>query len=95
MTPEGKVKASVKAILKSYGVWYFMPVAGRNVAGIPDFVCCAWGIFLAIECKSNDGNLTDMQKATLLKIDQAGGSTLVIHPGNLDALHKALKMLMQ
>ena len=54
MTPEGKVKAKVKAVLDKRGVYYFMPrgtAFGR--AGVPDIICCINGRFLAIECKAN------------------------------------------
>jgi len=93
MTPEGKVKAEVKKILKQYDVWYFMPVAGRSVGGVPDFICCVQGQFLAIETKAGSGQLTPLQKATLISIDRAGGSTLVIHPENIESLRTALLML--
>lgn len=52
-TPEGKVKAKVKKWLKERGIWYFVPVsAGYGVHGIPDFVCCASGLFIGIEVKA-------------------------------------------
>ena len=48
-TPEAKVKAKIKALLKNYGVYYAMPIGtGYGNAGVPDFLCCAGGHFLAI-----------------------------------------------
>lgn len=39
MTPEGKVKAKVSALLKQYGCYYFMPVQmGLGAAGL-DYHC--------------------------------------------------------
>ena len=56
MTPEAKVKEKIKKILKSYSVWYAMPHgAGYGDAGVPDFLCCYQGKFLAIEAKAGRG----------------------------------------
>jgi hypothetical protein len=53
MTPEGRVKHAVKQELKRRGIWYFMPVSnGMGQVGIPDFICCWEGKFLAIETKA-------------------------------------------
>ena len=53
MTPEGKVKATVRKLLAQYGAYYTMPLgAGFGVAGVPDFLCCVDGVFLAVETKA-------------------------------------------
>ena len=40
-TPEGKVKAKVKVILKELGAYYTMPVTGGfGTSGAPDFLVC-------------------------------------------------------
>jgi hypothetical protein len=52
-TPEGKVKDAVKKELRKRDIWYFMPMQnGFGVVGIPDFICCWEGKFLAIETKA-------------------------------------------
>jgi VRR-NUC domain len=79
MTPEAKVKKAVKAWLIERGVWFFMPVpTGRGVIGIPDFICCWNGVFIAIETKSESGRLTPAQKGNIEDIRRAGGIALVI-----------------
>ncbi len=79
-TPEGKVKDDIKAWLIAHGVWFFMPVpTGRGVIGIPDFICCWNGLFIAIEAKSAKGRPTPAQRGNLHDIAQAGGIALVIH----------------
>ena len=78
-TPEGKVKDDIKAWLVAHGVWFFMPVpTGRGVIGIPDFICCWNGLFIAIEAKSKRGKATPAQQGILLDITRAGGIALVI-----------------
>ena len=89
-TPEGKVKRQVKKILKERGVWYVMPVpTGYGMAGVPDFLCCWRGLFLAIETKApgKKYTLTANQKNKISAIRQAGGVAVVIDdPGELEEL---------
>lgn len=52
-TPEGLLKKAVKKALTEQGFWYFMPMQnGMGVVGIPDFIVCARGLFVAIETKA-------------------------------------------
>lgn len=78
MTPEGKVKEKVKKLLKAAGAYYHMPV--QNGMGKPslDFVCCHRGLFLAIETKTEKGDLTLRQKLTMEEMQKAGAVVLVI-----------------
>jgi hypothetical protein len=58
-----------------------MPVQnGMGVVGIPDFVCCWQGKFLAIETKAPGklSNLTPNQERRLFEIHQAGGIAVVV-----------------
>lgn len=91
-TPESKVKAKIKAILKEHGVYYAMPIgSGYGNAGVPDFLCCANGRFLAIEAKAGKGTTTALQEKNLREIREAGGLTAVIYETNLDDLRKFLE----
>lgn len=81
MTPEGRVKAAVKRRLESRGVWFYMPVQnGMGRVGIPDFICCMDGRFLAIETKApgKRGDVTANQQRNLNDIAAAGGTALVV-----------------
>ena len=80
-TPEGKVKDQVKSLLKSLGIWYYMPIQnGMGVVGIPDFICCWDGHFLAIETKApgKRSDTTANQKRNLEAIASNGGTAVVI-----------------
>ncbi len=58
MTPEGEVKEELKAYLDSLGTdcWYYMPVPmGYGKRGVPDFIICYKGFFLAPETKRAKG----------------------------------------
>jgi hypothetical protein len=81
MTPEGKVKQDVKELLHDLGIWFFMPVqTGYGVGGIPDFVCCWRGLFIAIECKApgKEVRTTPLQNRTISEIRMHGGRAVVV-----------------
>ncbi len=81
MTPEGRVKAAVKKWLKDRGIWYYMPVQnGMGVVGIPDFICCWNGRFLAIETKApgKRADLSANQERRIMEIHGAGGAAIVV-----------------
>lgn len=93
-TPEAKVKQGIKKLLDSLGVWYFMPVAGPySVHGIPDFVCCWDGLFLAIEAKAPGklANVTVHQQRKIDQINSAGGVAVAVD--NVTSLKELLTHL--
>ena len=84
MTPEAKVKKKVKAILESHGAYYAMPIgAGFGNAGVPDFLICLRGRFVAIECKAADNKPTALQQRELKNIMTAGGHAFVANEENI------------
>ena len=86
-TPESKVKAKVKIILKNLGAYYVMPVtSGYGNSGAPDFLVCYQGKFIGIECKAGKGKVTALQQKNLDQIDLAGGWTFVINEENVEQL---------
>jgi hypothetical protein len=81
LTPEGKVKLAVKAVLKDLRAWWYMPVQnGMGVVGIPDFIVCLAGRFVAIETKApgKEATVTPNQMRQLNGIATAEGTALVI-----------------
>lgn len=95
-TPESKVKAKIKAILKAHGVYYAMPIGtGYGNAGVPDFLCCIKGRFLAIEAKANGGKTTALQDKNLRDIETAGGITCVLNEDNVSALGGYLNLMTE
>ena len=91
MTPEAKVKKRVKEILAQAGAYYAMPMGtGFGNSGVPDFLVCLRGRFIAIECKAGGGKTTALQDKHLADIRGAGGLSLIIHEANVDNLRKEL-----
>jgi len=91
-TPEAKVKGKIKKILKEHNIYYAMPMGtGYGNAGVPDFLCCLNGKFLAVEAKANGGVPTALQHKHLDNIHDAGGVWWVVNEINLLAFEVFIK----
>jgi hypothetical protein len=80
MTPEGKVKRAVSALLKEYAprVYVFMPVPGGYGESSLDYIFCVGGRFGAIETKAPGKKPTERQMQVIARIERAGGKCFVI-----------------
>lgn len=93
-TPEAKVKAKIKTMLKEHGIYYAMPIGtGYGTSGVPDFLCCVNGKFLAIEAKAGKGTTTALQDKNLRDIEASGGMTLVVNETSLTILRGYIKLI--
>lgn len=92
MTPEGKVKAKVSALLKKHGVEYAMPVQNGMGKQMLDYVCCWRGRRLDIETKKPGGVPTPKQRQTAVNMWRAGAKVFIISDGEgLAALERYLE----
>jgi hypothetical protein len=98
MTPEGKVKAKVTKVLKSFGdrLYYFMPVQYGMGAASLDYLCAVktkfdydGPIFFAIETKAPGKKPTDRQQALMDYLTKMGAVVWTIDD---DAGVKELKL---
>jgi len=82
MTPEGKIKKKIDAMLKAKGksVWFFKPQAGPfGRSGVPDYIVCVTGHFIGIEAKANPTRKpTALQHKCMQDIAVAGGVCFVV-----------------
>ena len=86
-TPEGRVKAKVKALLNKYNAYHFMPATGGyGRSGVPDIIGCYNGFFFAIECKAGDNKPTALQLRELDNIAKAGGDIFLVNETSLSQL---------
>lgn len=91
--PEGKIKDKLKRTLARANVWFFCPATGGfGKSGIPDFICCVGGRFLAIECKAPGKHPTALQRERIDEITQAGGHAFV-YDGNEQVLANILRTI--
>ena len=87
MTPEGKVKAAVREVLKAHGAYWHCPV--QNGMGKPslDFVGCHRGRYFAVETKAAGCRMTMRQQQTAAEITAADGVVFeVVGTSGIDAL---------
>ena len=71
------------------------------ILGIPDFIGCLNGRFVAIELKrsqaeaeKNTGRIK-LQKHVLSKIQRAGGVVFIAHPGNWEDIADELSLMVK
>lgn len=84
-TPEAKVKKQIRKLLDEIGAYYAMPVgSGFGNSGVPDFLVCYEGRFLAIEAKAGKGKTTALQDQHIERIRRSGGSALIINETNIE-----------
>lgn len=96
MTPEGKVKKKISAILRRYGVWYTMPIQrGFTKPGVPDYLCLLRGVFFSIEAKANGNKPTVTQLNEMAAIRANGGFTFVIDDTNVEDLDRFLSLIVE
>ena len=94
-TPEAKVKAKIKAILKAHNIYYAMPIGtGYGSSGVPDFLCCVNGHFVAIEAKAGKGVATALQLKALDHIQRSGGHPMIIREDNYAYLERVIEDCM-
>lgn len=90
------VKVRVKDIFKFYKVYYFMPQAGSfGGSGVPDFVGCALGMFLAVETKAGKNKPTELQETHIANIKTAKGIAVVINETNLVKLLQLVQLIIE
>ena len=86
-TPEALVKKKIRKILDAEGVYYAMPIGtGYGNSGVPDFLCCIAGRFVAIEAKAGKGTTTALQDDNIRRICAAKGAAIVLNEENLYTL---------
>lgn len=80
MTPEGRVKEKIKAVLDNYGsdLYRYMPVPHGYGEQSLDFIGCVHGVFFAIEAKRPGKHPTPRQEATIERMQAAGARVFVI-----------------
>lgn len=90
---EAEVKERIKRLCRKHGAYFYMLVpTGYGKRGVPDFLICHKGRFIAVEAKR--GNITKPsphQQEELDAIAKAGGVAMIINAENLDELDEELQ----
>lgn len=81
MAQEKNFENRVKNFLRDNNIWYIKIFGGGfQRAGIPDLLCCIDGLFMAIELKSENGTVSELQKMNIDKIKKSGGIAIILYP---------------
>jgi len=73
-----------------------MPIGtGYGNSGVPDFLCCVRGRFLAIEAKAGKGKTTALQDKNIKQIIASGGLAIVVNEDNMQELESLLKHVLR
>lgn len=91
MTPEGKVKVKIKQWYKANlpNHWRVSPRGGPfGKQGCSDDVICYLGFMIAVEVKSDTGDLTALQLKNLRDVQAAGGIAAVVRGFDVERLEK-------
>ena len=77
---EKTVVNNISSYLKTIPNCFFWKEHGGmyGTAGIPDIIACVQGRFYGFEVKTETGQPTALQSATLRKINAAGGVAVVV-----------------
>ena len=93
-TPEALVKKKIRKILDDNKVYYAMPIGtGYGNSGVPDFLCCVAGRFVAIEAKAGKGKTTALQDDHIARITESRGVAMVINEQNLYTLEPVIQLM--
>jgi len=92
--PETKFKERVQKDLSKLPFCWNVKIQQVALRGIPDFLICLGGKFIAIELKKDEREEpNELQKWTLQSIAHAGGISFIAHPGNWYETYDTLKHL--
>ena len=60
-----------------------------------DLLCCIRGKFVALECKSSVGRLSELQKHELEKVQKSGGLAYCVSPKNWDEVKQDIEKIIE
>ena len=93
MKPETRFTAVVKQRLNTIPNSWWVKIQLVALRGIPDFLGCMRGKFVALELKVGNNKPTMLQAFVIKKIQEAGGYAKVVTPENLEEVLKELECL--
>ena len=96
MALEKVFQTRVRKYLKTLPNTWFFKASERSLGGIPDFILCVNGIFVALELKRDSKAKTSkLQGYTIERINEAGGLAVVTSPENWAKVFGVLKTLSE
>lgn len=95
MAQEKQFENKVKKYLTEKGCYWVKHFGcAFSRAGVPDLLCCVNGKFVALECKSEKGKLSELQKYEIKKISNSGGFAYCVSPNNWEEIKKEIDKIL-
>jgi len=92
LKPETRFKNKIRPLLKRLPNSYWVKVAQVSTRGVPDYLGCINGHFIALELKCSDKEKPDpLQQWHLNQIAMAGGFGIAVCPENWEVVYEMLK----
>lgn len=93
MKPETVFKIRVAKDLSKIPNCWFFKTQERTLRGIPDFILCLNGHFIAIELKVGKNQVTVLQDFILKQVAKSNGLGFVVYPNNWGPTYATLQAL--
>lgn len=93
MQPETRFKTRIRPLLNALPCSWWVKTQFMALSGIPDFLGCVAGRFVALELKTTGKKATKLQGWVLAKIRDAGGYAEVVTPENWEKVYSELRAL--
>lgn len=93
--PETTFKERIRPHLEALPNAFWEKIQNRTVRGVPDFLGCVNGVFVALELKTDDGELDPLQTYKLWRIRECGGVAMTVTPSVWPQVLEELKLLAQ
>jgi hypothetical protein len=91
--PETVFRERIRPHLEKLPHTCIIPIQQKTIRGVPDFLLCIGGLFVALELKKDAKSKPDkLQEWWLNRIEHAGGISLVANPENWDQIYEALQI---
>lgn len=92
--PETVFKERIRPKLDAIESAWWVKIQMLALLGIPDFIGCIRGQFIALELKRHKSvKLEKIQTYVLRKIEESGGIVYRVDPQNWEQVYKELKLL--
>jgi hypothetical protein len=92
--PETKFRHNqVLPFLRTLKNTWYEPIQQVAVIGSPDFILCIYGLFVALELKSDVGKVSPLQRHKLKMVEKAQGIAIVACPRNWEQVKQRLTNL--
>lgn len=90
---ESSFRQRVDPLLWELPNCFWESISQKAILGTPDKLGCLNGFFIALEFKTDKGELSEIQRLKMQRIVEAGGYAFVVTPINWPGVHNLLRRI--